>query len=116
MTVEKLLKEALLKLGISDPEAENLESALTSLNEALEEFTFWDDSINPITEYTALSTSVELPYRYISALKNYVAGKEAPSYGKNGDKFIAMALSQSAALDYPVGGSLVLTPTHTEVD
>lgn len=114
MIVQELLRTALRKLGNVSPTPDQYSDALLALNFSLNNFTYWDETINPVLEYDSVNDLVSLPYMYIEALVWSVAAQEAKTYGQDPTYFELKAKEISNKVDFPNAQSLSQAPI-TEV-
>lgn len=116
MTVQDLLQKALQQLGNTTPTPDQYSDALFYLNVALNTVTYWDDSLQPITELTSLSGTVNLPYTYTACLMYETARLLAPSYGADPLLLEQKASELAGKMTYPnASGSLRMNACVTEV-
>lgn len=81
MTAQELISAALRKIGITDPDEQNITDGLADLNDVLATFAWWDDSVQPIYEITLLSDTINLPPYYLVALQDRLTSEVSTQYG-----------------------------------
>lgn len=82
MTVQKLIEKSLRMVGVDPTSLEGWQEqgALDHLNLVISNFAFWNPADQPISSFTALTDTINLPNYYIEIFELLLAAKEGKTY------------------------------------
>lgn len=81
MTVQRLIELALAKVGNESPTSSQINDAYDHLNMIISNFAYWDAEDQPITSFTSLSQTINLPPHYLAIFEFLLAAYEGITYG-----------------------------------